>query len=210
MRNPIRARVAAVGAGALVLTGFGGVGGAVAAHKITTDDIAHQAVTGSKIHKKAIGPGKVRNGSLGGRQLRDGSLGPGKLSPHTWRAITAKSTAGQQGPKGDPGKNGADGKDGVSGYEVVGRTDDARQVDGPATVKTLCASHGEVALAGGARTKGGAEIVGSYPTGVHEVSDPDGDDPAGRWVADGWAVDVAGSGHVQPYVICAQMSTGQK
>lgn len=107
------------------------------------------------------------------------------------------------------GKDGTDGKDGVSGYEIVGRTADAIDVtetDGVKTITTLCNSHDEVAIGGGANTTGGdVDLKASYPGDVHQVGEKTDDDPAGRWAAGGWTVKVKGTGHVQPYVLCASM-----
>lgn len=133
------------------------------------------------------------------------SVGHGELIPRVTKQIKA------------PGPQGPAGTDGVSGYEIVGRTADAVVVPPGETkvITTLCASEdsspqqmSEKALGGGATT-GGGTLNASYPHAIEQVSPPDADDPAGRWAAGGWAVEVtadATPANVQPYVICALLN----
>ncbi|MGH3098201.1 MAG: hypothetical protein ACRDMV_19640, partial [Streptosporangiales bacterium] len=158
------------------------------------DEIAHQSIGEIDIGQNGVSgsagdtAGEIKQGTVGSDDLSDG----------------AKDSL--KGAKGDPGA------DGVSGYEVVGRTADRVTVspaDNVVTIKTACASHGEVAIAGGA--SGGAHVTlhASQPSGVHEVvpSGTDGDE-AGRWAADGWQVKVSTdqATNVQPYVVCAAVN----
>ena len=98
----------------------------------------------------------------------------------------------------------------MSGYEVVGRNTDRKDIDGNKvqTVTTACPD-GERAIAGGVTLVSGPHVTihESAPDQVSKVKDPDDDDPAGRWAADGWKVTVENTGDeqatVQPWVICA-------
>ncbi|MGH3447177.1 MAG: hypothetical protein ACRDQA_12130, partial [Nocardioidaceae bacterium] len=78
-------------------------------------------------------------------------------------------------------------------------------------VPTLCASHGEYAISGGAKVnKDDATLVASYPSGVAEVV-PVGTpgDEEGRWGARGWSVKVTAGDSavlVHPYVVCANIA----
>jgi hypothetical protein len=118
-------RTASVVAGASVLVLLGGVGGAVAANTVGSQDIRNGAV-------RSI---DVRNDNLRGVDIKDGSLGFRDFNDWTQNRIDAanrgergprgfQGETGPQGPKGDTGpagpagSNGAPGEDGVSGYKV--------------------------------------------------------------------------------------------
>lgn len=219
-----------VGAGALVLVAGGS---ATAAALITNSQIANGAVSKSKIRADAVGAAELtdRNdtnvggaavkwyniapGQVGTGILADGGVGMDDLSQDVQDQLGKAGEPGPAGPEGPAGpagpagKAGADGTDGVSGYEVIGRTADAQDVAStePVTITSDCASHGEVAIGGGANTTGTATVVASYPGHVKPFVPPGTEgDEAGRWKADGWTVKVTGTGHVQPYVVCANMN----
>ena len=91
---------------ALVLAAGGG--GAYAAQKIRSHQIAAHAVTGSKINFNAVTGSKVKGSSLSGSDLRDGTITTLDVRDGTLRA--GDFAAGQlpPGPKGDPGAPASD------------------------------------------------------------------------------------------------------
>ena len=92
--NIIKNRIAAVAAGALLLTSVAGMGGAVAGSLITGKDIKNGTVTKADLGKNSVGWG-------------------GELNKHTRDKI--KSLAGQDGEDGTDGKDGRDGVNGKDG-----------------------------------------------------------------------------------------------
>lgn len=172
-------RTATVIAGAAVI-GLVGAGGAVAGSQIGSGQIKNQS-----IRQWDIGPNEV---------------GLSELNKYAENKI---DRAGEN----------------LDGYEVVGRGADAVTVPAgeSARVETLCAStdssdeqQAERALGGGANVSGGqAVLVSSFPSAIEQVQLPDDGDPAGRWVAGGWTVEVRNTGAepvtVQPYVLCANV-----
>lgn len=85
-----------------------GGGGAYAAQKIRSHQIAPHAVTGSKINFNAVTGSKVKGSSLSGSDVRDGTITTLDLRDGTLRA--GDFAAGQlpPGPKGDPGAPASD------------------------------------------------------------------------------------------------------
>ena len=121
LKKVTRSRVAAVAAGATLLVSMGGVGGAVAARKIGSEDIRVGGVKKVNIAKNSVGsseiiPGSVHTGALGAdvnRQLKKA----GRPGPQGETGAT-----GEQGPQGATGASGAagrDGADGQSAYQVA-------------------------------------------------------------------------------------------
>lgn len=222
--------VAGMLSGAVALAG----GAAVAAGTIGSADIRDNSITSRDIKNNTLQQSDIANNAVGSGEIRSKGVGSGDLNDDAvrarhiknrsvqWEDLTdeaqqeilriAMQHAGKDGKDGKDGAPGEPGKNGVSGYEVVGRTADAKDVDlpdgGDVEVSTKCPT-GEVAIAGGVKTTGTATALASYPYDVSQVSAPNDDDPAGRWAANGWAVRVTGTGHVQPYVICAKLGETQ-
>ncbi|MDP8929310.1 MAG: hypothetical protein M3O70_12255 [Actinomycetota bacterium] len=213
-----RKKIAAVVVGVPVAVALAG-GSAVAASKIGTNDIQNGAVTKPKLAKDSAGTWEVMDRTLGGWDLRKDSVGRHVLTPHLRDMIEQWESGSFEGEQGPQGPAGEDGKDGVSRYEVVGRGTDSVTLEAKETavITTLCPSENsspeqqaEVALGGGSKvTSGSATLHSSYPHQVEQVSEPDEADPAGRWGAKGWAVEVTAGPYgatVQPYVVCAAMN----
>lgn len=174
---------------ALTLAG----GSAVAAAKITSMDIMDRTIKAWDMAESAVGSYEVRDRTLRGLDVRKNSLGQSVLTPGLRDKVN-----------------------GVNRYEIVGRGTDTVTLSAGETAEivTLCASadsapaqQAEVAFGGGAKaTAGTITVVGSYPHAVEQVSEPSETDPAGRWGARGWAVQVTAGllgATVQPYVVCA-------
>ena len=214
MRGVAHSRAMAAIAGATLAVLLGG-GTAVAADMIGTRDIKDGAVTKPKVHQGAVGSWEVLDRTLVGGDIKEDSVGQKVFTPELREQIN------EPGPQGEQGPAGADGKDGVSGYEVVGRSADRVTVAAGTTevINTRCAStdsgaeqQGEVAMGGGAQSVDGGMVTinASYPDPVEQVSEPDENDPAGRWGARGWTVQVTNEGvtdvTVQPWALCALMN----
>jgi hypothetical protein len=98
LREIVHSRTGAVVAGAAVLVTIGGVGGAVAAAKITSSDIKNQTIKKIDIGANAVGSSELVNGSIAPRDLSDAAK------------------RGMKGEKGDQGEPGQDGADGTATY----------------------------------------------------------------------------------------------
>ena len=199
---------------------------AVSESKIRNGAVHNPQIADNTITHKDLGPWLKKHTVSSVAVDADGNLVYTALDGTQVTVTGTKGAPGIQGPKGDKGepgedgKPGADGKDGVSGYEVVGRGTDAKSVPagGTMTLTTLCAStdsgesqQAEVAIGGGAKAGSGKVVINeSYPAAIKEVTDgATTEDPAGRWAAHGWSVQVTNNGDsaasVQPYVLCASM-----
>ena len=88
-RRPSPAMVVAIVA---LVTALGG--GAYAASRVDTKDIAKQAVTGSKIAPNAVKGKKVRDDSLSGAKINENSLGEVPLAANATNANTAQNLNG--------------------------------------------------------------------------------------------------------------------
>lgn len=220
MRQLGRSRVTvAIAGGALVVLLSGGT--AVAASKISGDDIQHYSITKQHLKKDSVGGWETMNRSLSGGDLRLDSVGQRVFTPQLRELINQKGQDGEDGTDGEDGadgKDGVDGQDGVSGHEAIGRGSDAVSVEAGETevITTMCASEdsgeqqqAEVAIGGGAKATKDVVVHSTYPDPIEQVSEPTEDDPAGRWAATGWTVQVTNNGeepvNVQPYVLCALM-----
>lgn len=127
----VTSRGGSVAVGAVVLVAIGGVGTAVGAGQISSDDIKDHSILRADLHTGAVGTRAVANGSVTradlGFTVRDGTDGARGATG----AAGARGPAGDVGPIGARGAVGADGANGVTGargadgasaYEVYLRT----------------------------------------------------------------------------------------
>jgi hypothetical protein len=85
-----------------------GTGGAYAAKRIRSDQIAFHAVTGPKVAFNAITPSKVRNGSLSGADIDNNTISSSDIRDGSLRSNDFAAGQLPPGPKGDPGAPAAD------------------------------------------------------------------------------------------------------
>jgi hypothetical protein len=184
----LRSRTTAVVAGAILLVGLGGVGGAVAAGQIgskdirdggvKTADLGKRAVTATKLKPGAVRSGQIKDGGVRSRDLRDGGVLPADLSAAVREMLETPGPVGPQGPagepggpQGDPGPQGLPGEAGpagpagpagVSGYALANET---KQFSGNST-QTLAVTcpAGTKALGGGYQSSGPVHVSASRPS----------------------------------------------
>jgi hypothetical protein len=182
-------RIASVVAGTSVLVLLGGVGGAVAANTVGSQDI--------------------RNNSIRQVDVQNGGLGFRDFNNWTQNRIDA-ANRGQRGPEGEPGAPGAPGKDGVSG--AVTEKPSAEVVDiAPGTTGTATAvcPDGKAAIGGGYEVEGLGTNNDKNPGDISALrNQPDGTYADGMFSA--WQVVVHNGSSamisLQPAVICADVS----
>jgi hypothetical protein len=181
----LRSRTTAVVAGAILLVGLGGVGGAVAAGQIGSKDIRDGGVKTADLGKRAVTAPKLKPGAVRSKALRDGGVLPADLSAAVKELIATAVTgpagptgpegpvgpaggpAGPQGPAGPAGAAGATGPAGpagVSGYELVSN-EVAFSGNGPKKLSVSCPA-GTVALGGGHQSTVPVHLTSSYPSGA--------------------------------------------
>lgn len=147
----IKSRTSAVAVGALVLA-VSGVGGAVAAGQITSDDI--------------------QNGTILNKDIAVGTIKMNRLAPGVQEKI---ENGGEQGPAGPAGPAGADGENGTDG------TDGAQGPAGPAGANGQPGPQGPAGPAGPQGPSGSAEYSGEFWSIVHRnvIGNGDADLQAG-------------------------------
>ena len=141
-----------------MLITLGGVGGAVAANTIGSDDIKNNSIRSVDIHngaiekqdigKDAVGASEIKNGSVAERALSDsvqeklnksaGERGPRGATGATGPA-GAKGDAGPAGPAGPAGASGANGANGANGHDGLFRLRSDTLAGSPETtmIKTI-------------------------------------------------------------------------
>ena len=188
----LRSRTTAVAAGAILLVGLGGVGGAVAAGQIGSKDIRNGSVKTVDLGKRAVTANKIKAGAVRSAALRNGTVSPSDLSAAVKDLIATQVTgptgpegpegpvgpsggpvgpvgpAGEQGPVGPAGEQGAvgpageQGPAGVSGWQLVTEQSTVSG-NGTHTLAVSCPT-GTKALGGGHESSVPVHVSGSLPS----------------------------------------------
>lgn len=162
----LRSRTTAVVAGAILLVGLGGVGGAVAAGQIGSKDIRDGGVKTADLGKRAVTATKLKPGAVHSKALRDGGVLPADLSAAVKELIATAVTGpagpvgpegpvgpaggpvGPQGPAGPAGPAGAVGPAGPQGPAGADGVDGADGDRGPAGVAGATGPVGPAGVSG--------------------------------------------------------------
>src|SRR5512139_1209514 len=99
--SALRGRTLAVATGASLLLALGGVGGAVASHKVGGQDIQDRSIGSVDLKKKAVTTKKIKSNTVRRNPVRNGTLASVAL-PGT-RLAWSDSVAGQVGATGATG-----------------------------------------------------------------------------------------------------------
>lgn len=188
--NILNRRVAAAATACAAVLALGGVGGAVAANKVTNADIAHRTIMGKNLASEAVGTRIIRYHSVKTKSINRGAVGPGKFSPAGKAYI--KKWAGKPGPEGDQGPagpagpagaDGAEGPMGPAGADGATGPAGANGVSGGVTMKavadikylapgetgtaTSTCPAGKVVIGGGFKNGGQVHVINNQPIGTY-------------------------------------------
>ncbi|MGH3412383.1 MAG: hypothetical protein ACRDPH_04810 [Marmoricola sp.] len=237
MKNIMKSRVTAVGVGAALLVGVGGMGVATASGLITSGQIKDHTIHAQDMHQNSVGWHQIKSGSVSmskvGQNVKnyiDSKAGAhgvkgddGESAFDLWTAkgntgtpddflASLKGQKGQQGEKGDTGPAGhagPAGPSGTSGYEVVGNQYSSKT--GPQVMVVSC--YGKAAVGGGIKASkpGDVTVNSSYPSDTTLVPGSKSwpNNGAGTWYSATWTINYTntGTGSVQGLVTCIDMPT---
>lgn len=198
-----RSRVVAVGVGAVVLVSLGGISGAVAAKKITSNDIQNQTIRSVDISNSGVGKAELRKGAVAKGEVRSGAVGSAELQDGSVRLTDL------QGKVEDKVKS-----SGAIGNYHIEAPSPKFQVEDGLQKNTITCDKGDYAIGGGYRIRGSdadkraIQVTGSFADGLEVIQDPD--NKYNEATATGWSVEGFNTGDsavvVQPFAVCATVN----